>query len=313
MSDRPSFPEGPAGVLSKSKLFANRYGADLAIPNCEGSGVGNALVFTRLVEEWACSRGRPATIVTEPLAPKVGCVAEEEPFALWKHNPYVKSIINARDVDPAGFREVDLERRTLIQINHIIENICFAYGLRPRRLSPSLFLSESEMRWALEVTSHMRRPLVCLHPGGNTASSPGSPWHDTYWHILMERMKDEVGFFQIGRPEFGDRDLGLDNPGRTLRDAMALIWASDVFIGFDSSPMSIATAFGKNVIALFDMQRKFTAEIGQGETFVPSVMLRWAYPQNRNIALMDYDDGRTALALILDSVRIYTGKLTYHV
>lgn len=309
MSGQNSFPNAPAGVLPKAKEFARRYGADLAIPNCQGSGVGNALMFTRLVEEWCRSRGCPATIITEPLSPKTGCVEEEDPFVLWRHNPYIKQIINAQDVDPTGFREVDIERRTLIQVNHLIENICFAYGLRPRSLRPSLFLSIEEMRWALEATSHLRRPLICLHPGGTTASKPGSPWYNAHWHILIDQLKEMAGIFQIGRPEFGDQDVGLGNPGHTLRDTMALIWAADLFIGFDSAPMSIATAFEKPVIALFDMQEKFTAEVAYRETFVPSVMLRWAYPQNRNIALMDDDDGHAALAFILNAVRSYTSTL----
>ncbi len=308
-----SYPEAPSTVLPKTKAFARRYGADLAIPSCKGSGVGNALVYTRLVEDWARSRGHAATIITEPLAPKVGVVENEDPFTLWMHNPYVKRIINAQDIDPAGFLEVDIERKTLIQVNHLIENICFAYGLRPRNLRPSLYLSTAEMQWAIKETSHLRRPLICLHPGGTTASKPGAPWHDTYWHVLVDCLKDTAGFFQIGRPEFGDRDIGLCNPGRTLRDAMALVWSADIFIGFDSAPMSIATAFEKPVIALFDMRQKFAAELAYRETYVPSVMLRWAYPQNRNIALMDDDDGRAAFSFVIDAIRSHISALACHV
>jgi len=300
-------------VLPLTKAYAKQHNADLAIPNCQDSGVGNALVFTRLVEDWARVAGRPVNIITAPLCPSVGCVKGEDPFALWLHNPYVGSILNAEKVDLEGFGVVDMERRSLIQVNHVIENICFAYGLRPRHLRPSLFLSKAEMRWALDQTGHLPRPLICLHPGGTSSSGEGAPWHHTRWQALMTALKNEASFFQVGRSEFGDQDLGLLNPGRTLREAMALIWAADVFIGFDSSPMSIATAFEKPVIALFDMTQKFQAELRYGETHVPSVILRWAYPQNRNIALMDNDDGDAAMAYIIDGVRSYLDQLTYRI
>lgn len=271
------------------------------------------MIYTRLVEEWARAKGRPARIITAPIKPKIGMVREEDPFSIWRHNPFVDSITNADDLDPEGFERVDLERRSLVQINHIIENICFAHGLRPRSLRASLFLSYEEMKWGLEATKHMQRPLICLHPGGNTQSRPGEPWHSSRWLELIDRMKTEAGFLQIGRTEFGDQDLGLKNPGRTLRQAMALIWAADAFVGFDSSPMTMATAFEKPVVALFDMTRKYEAENNYGLTQVPSVMLRWAYPQNRNIALMDNDGGETSLACVMDALRSSLSQLTYRI
>jgi hypothetical protein len=300
-------------VLPLTKAYAKANKSDLAIPACRGSGLGNAIVYTRLVEEWARSRGRPAIIITAPLQPKVGRVLEEDSFAIWRNNPFIATILNAEEIDPEGYAAVDEERRSLIQLNHVIENICFAYGLRPRRLQASLFLSHGEMQWAMKETSHLSRPLVCLHPGGNTQSLPGTPWHGTMWHALVERMSKEASFFQVGRTEFGDQDLGLDNPGCTIREAMALIWASDAFVGFDSGPMTIATAFEKPTITLFDMSRKCEAEACYGSTHVPSVMLRWAYPQNRNIALMENDNGAAALAAVVDALREKLFSLTYRV
>ncbi len=294
---------GSGAVLPLAKAYAASHGFDLAIPACRGSGLGNAIVYTRLVEEWARSRGRPASIVTAPLSPATGVVPGEDPFAIWRHNPYVASIRDASEVDPLGFSAVDEERRSLVQLNHIIENVCFAYGLKPRFLRASLFLSRNEMQWALEVTRHLPRPLVCLHPGGNTQSRPGTPWHSSMWYELLRRLRKEVGFFQIGRTEFGDQDLGLDNPGRTIRQTMALIWSADAVVCFDSSSMNMATAFEVPTVALFDMSRKYEAELRYGTSFVPSIMLRWAYPQNRNVALMENDDGTAALSLVIDALR----------
>nr|WP_320051238.1 glycosyltransferase family 9 protein [uncultured Desulfuromonas sp.] len=310
-------PKNSAGglerVLPISKSFAARYGADLAIPNCQGSGVGNALVYTRLVEEWARHLGRPVKIITAPLAPSVGCVVNEDPFAIWRNNPFVWKILDGEEIDPAGFRLVDQERKTLIQVNHIIENICFAYGLKPRRLQPSIFLTQNEIQWALNETRELKRPLVCLHPGGTSGSKPGAPWHHTYWHHLIEKFNRIAGFFQIGRPEFGDQDLELAHPGKTLRELMALISISDVFIGFDSSPMNIATGLEKPVIALFDMKQKYDCESRYDELNIPSVMLRWAYPQNHNFGLMPNDNGDAALAFVCHALKTELASLTYNI
>ena len=118
-------------VLPKTKDFATRLGVDLAIPRCMGSGIGNALVYTRLVEDWSRINGRPVTIATAPLQPSVGTVSTEDPFALWRNNPFISKIVNALKIDPDGYEAVDLERRSLVQVNHIVENslLAIANGL----------------------------------------------------------------------------------------------------------------------------------------------------------------------------------------
>jgi hypothetical protein len=291
-----------ATVLPKSKAFASKHEVDLAIPNCAGSGIGNALVYTRLVEDWARYHGRPASIITGPLAPAVGTVDEEHPFALWQHNPFVERIVDGTHVDIEGFTAVNFERRMLAQVNHIIENIGFAYGLRPRALRPSLFLSRSEMEWAFRVLANLPRPLVCLHPGGTSRSLDGDTWARDAWLEIIDAIRGRASFFQVGRPEFGDVDLGLKNPAKTLRQTMALIWASDVFVGFDSAPMHIAAAFEIPTVAIFDMKQKFNCEGLRGDSYIPSVMLRWSYPYNRNIAVISDDRSREARDLVIDAV-----------
>jgi hypothetical protein len=298
-------------VLPRSKAFAKKFDVDLAIPNCKGSGLGNALVYTRLVEDWARHRGRPVSIVTAPLAPSVGVIDNDDTFAIWRCNPFIERIIDGNQVDEEGFNAVDLERRTLVQVNHIIENISFAYGLRPRRLKPSLFLERAEMNWALQALSSLPRPLVCLHPGGNSRSLDGSIWAGSAWHEVMDLVGQRARFYQVGRPEFGDVNLGLYNPARTLRETMALIWAADAFVGFDSAPMHIATAFDCPTIAVFDMAQKYIRESQYTDTHVPSVMLRWSYPHNRNIAIMPNDQTHATRDIIIDAILAELTKLTY--
>lgn len=303
--------KGLDSVLPKTKAFAEKHNVDLAIPNCKGSGVGNAIVYTRLVEDFARFKGRPISIITGPLSPKVGVVPEEKPFALWENNPFVEKILDAYLIDEAEFIKVDLERKTLVQLNHVIENIGFAFGIRPRELRASLFLSEEEMRWALTQLRNLPRPLICLHPGGTSRSTAGNFWENRAWFAIVEELKHRAGFFQVGRPEFGDIDLHLNNPARTLRQTMALIWASDIFLGFDSTPMHIATAFNVPTIAIFDMEKKFLHEGKFSDTHIPSVMLRWSYPNNRNVAIMSNDQSMMAKKMVIDEITTKLDKLTY--
>lgn len=301
-------------LLPFTKQYARIHGADLAIPNCPGSGVGNVLVYTRLIEEVARSMGRPLVIVTGPLSPKVGVVAAESAFPFYENNPFVERIINAYDVDPTGFAKVNKEEESLIQLNHIIENLCFAYGLRPRHLRPSLFLTKEEQAWALQALRDLPRPLVCLHPGGTTSSPSGCPWYQTNWFRTIEAFQGEASFFQVGRKNSVDQDLGLPNPGTTIREAMALIWVADVFMGYDSSPMHMATAFQKPVVTIIHMQRKYDWETSLCETFTPSVILRWLYPFNINFGIMPEDsDGDALLFRVIDAIRAHLGKLAYEI
>ncbi len=284
----------------------------MAIPNCAGSGLGNVLVYTRLIDDYAQSLGRPITIITAPISPKVGVVAGESPYPFFENNPFIETILNAEEIDIEGFSGVNDEELSLVQLSHVIENICFAYGLRPRELRPSLHLSADEKRWAINELRHLPRPLVCLHPGGTSSSPMGCPWNVSNWLELVDRMRGQVSFFQIGRPESVDQDLGLDNPGTTLRQAMALIWASDFYIGFDSCPMHMATALRTPLISVFHMENKYHFEKQYGEIYIPAVMLRWAYPFNTNLAIMPDDpNGEKLLLRIIDTVKRAMQKLSY--
>ncbi|WP_459873919.1 glycosyltransferase family 9 protein, partial [Endothiovibrio diazotrophicus] len=301
-----------SSVFPKTKAFARKHGVDLAIPNCAGSGIGNALMYTRLVEDWSRMNGRPATIATAPLNPSIGHIAGEDGFAIWRNNPFISKVLNGSDLDPKEFTIIDEERRSLVHSGHIINNIGFAYGVKPRTLRPSIYLSHEEMKWAMNALSNCRRPLICLHPGGNSKSDDGSFWAIEIWKSIIKEFSSHAGLFQIGRKELGDRDVGLANPATSLRETMALIWASDIFVGFDSAPMHIATAFEKPVISLFDMEKKVQLENKYGTHHAPSVILRWAYPQNINIAIM-YNDKEVAHSSLCNKLHEIIYSLTYSI
>lgn len=298
-------------LMPRSKAIASKYGCDLTIPNFDGAGFGNIVVYTRLVEELAFSLGHPLTVITGKMCPIGGMVETEDPFAFWRHNPFIQKILDIETLPNANlteFYKINNERKYLVQINHVIENLCFAFGVRARALRPSLFLTCDEMKKALDTLKNIPRPLICIHPGGKSSSQPGSPWHQRKWKELIKSIPKKIGQFQIGRLELDNKNLNLPWFKTNYREMMALIWASDVFIGFNSGPAQIATAFEKPSIVLFDIENIYEREIAKSRYHVPSIMLRWAYPQNHNFAIMPNDKGNALLVRICDTLnRLLTG------
>lgn len=267
-----------------SKHYAQLHGCDLAVPNL--GGIGNLLMFTRLVEDYALAAGRRLRLLTAPFRPDVGIVENEEAYPIWANNPFVEEIRNADEIDPAIMPAVEAENDNCCQYSHVVENICSAYGLRPRALRASLYLTASEMAWALDQLAGQPRPVIALHPYSTTAPGPGHPWHRQRWLALVAELKHRGTVLEVHKHDADDRGLPTLRLATTLRQMFALIWASDVFVGLDSSPSHVATAFCKPAVVLWEPMQKLRAEEGSQAGFGPAVLMRWGYPQNRNLFLL---------------------------
>ena len=86
-------PEAP---FFYARRLAQEANCDLAIPNGEDSGIGDVLVFTPLVEEFARRAGRRIRLLTAPDNPVVGLVDGESNYPIWQNNPFVSEIVDAR-------------------------------------------------------------------------------------------------------------------------------------------------------------------------------------------------------------------------
>lgn len=276
------------GPFEYARRHATNAGCDLAIPN--GPGIGNILCFTPLVEALARKLGRRLRLLTAPLDPLVGKPSSMPPYPIWDNNPYVAEIVNADELDPRIMCEVNREQDNMCQFGHIIENICSVFGLVPRRLQPSLYLRSEERAAALDLLAQLPRPVVGIHAGGTSSSLPDSPWFLERWKELCTALEGEVSFVQTAQPGFDQKDLGVFCPALDLRGSMSVIWACDLFIGFDSSPAHIATAFGRPAIILWDVRRKSIIEDRHYLGYAPASMLRWSYPQNRNFMILGEKD-----------------------
>lgn len=268
--------------------YAKKYDCDLAIPSF--LGLGSKVCYTPLVEAYDLQQGHGLKILTAPHykpSPKNPAGAKEDwTAAIWQNNPYIKEIVDANAIDSGIMPEINAEFDNFCQSQHEITNLCAPYGLRPRYLRGSLFLSTAEMQWGLQALSHLKRPVVSLCPYGTSASLPSSPWYIDRWQELITRLSSDVSFFQIGHTQLEQKQLSIPAPITTVREMMALIWASDLYIGFDTGPSHIATAFQKPSLVLWDAVRKAPLEEAKQEGFSIAHLLRWSYPQNKNLVIL---------------------------
>lgn len=275
--------------LKETKRLAAAYGCDIGIPS--NAGIGNILMYTRVVEDLAKRKGRPLKILTGRLSPATGVIEKEEPFPLWRNNPFIKKIIDADLIDPQIMPVINKERDNLCQFSHMIENIAFHYGIRPRHLKPSLFLSKREQTWAFGKLAKCRRPVVCLHPHGTSSPLPGHPWFEINWQKLINAFENKVTFLEIYKEDSEAKKFNTVKFNTHIRQMMSLVWASDIFIGFDSGVAHIATAFDLPSLVLWEPLRKLEIEERWQTGFAPAALTRWSYPHNRNLMLLgDRDD-----------------------
>ncbi|MFZ6649763.1 glycosyltransferase family 9 protein [Undibacterium sp. TJN25] len=286
------------------QLICHKFKSDLAVPNV--TGIGDVLMYTRLVEEVAMRCGRPIDLLTGPIQPTddVGTVEDEEPFPIWRGNPFVGKILNLADLSPESMSLVNSSHEQHCHFGHIISNICAEYGVAPRLIRPSLFLTEEECREALLKLSGLPRPVLCLHPYGTSSPKPGHPWHEDEWHHVLSALPAEMSVVEVGIHGRENKGFATKRFRTTLRQMMALVWASDMFLGFDSSVAHVATAFSKPAMVLWDPIRK--SEIDTEPGMGPVAFSRWSYPQNKNLMLLGESPGeirRIVLNWINDIVR----------
>jgi hypothetical protein len=110
-----------------------------------------------------------------------------------------------------------------------------------------------------------------------------------------------VSFVHLQKLNTDHKELGVYSPKTTLREAMSIIWAADMFLGFDSGLSHMATAFEKPALVLWDAVRKSKVESAKHLGFSSATILRWSYPQNKNLLILE-EKNDEVIALCCDHV-----------
>jgi ADP-heptose:LPS heptosyltransferase len=116
---------------------------------------------------------------------------------------------------------------------------------------------------------------------------------------LIERLGDRFGFVQVGRADYGAKDIEALHAETSIREALALVWASDIFVGFDSGFAHAAAAFQRPSIVLWDAVHKAAIEERKDPGFALASLSRWGYPFNKNILLLGEKESE-ALNVLID-------------
>lgn len=269
------------------------------MPN--GFGLGDVLVFSRLVEDLGRRRGRPLKLLTSGLRLDYELLTEDDPLSVWRENPFVGSIKDADDLDREIMRRARQEKDNFPHFDHVIQGISRAYETPLSAVKPSIYLTAQERTWALDVLTPYRRPLICLHRGG-TIQPVGTEIRERLWTHVVDRLDEEFGLFQIGRPDVDGARPGPPIHASTIRQMFSLVWAADGFVGFDSGPTHVAAAFDRPSMVLWDAVGRTPLEDTKEPGFAFTNLVRWSYPQHENIVVFErfLDE---AMQRLVDSAR----------
>ena len=235
----------------------------VGVSSMDATGIGDNVIITAVVRE--LKKKFPDA--------EVEVYSEGHP-ELFMYNPNVKKVYKQFGGD-TGY----------IGSGHYIEKICRFYSIENPSLKGDIYLNEEEKEFAKELEMIK---ACCLHPAIYN-------WPYENWEKLCIFL-DENGFYplQIG-PSYSGKDfLRMQEQGLTrsksvpvknikycdiryreitVREMCSVIFNSDFFIGYNSGPMHIATAFEKKAIC-----------ISRKDQFK-----EFCYPQNKNFIISTFD------------------------
>lgn len=185
--------------------------------------------------------------------------------------------------------KIEKDIKSYHHIFYYLNLVSVFYGLGSYKINdgddipvPTIFLDDDEMLWSddfINTNDLGGKNIVTISPGASFGKS--KMWPKENFAKLMDKYSEEndsVGIV-IGGP--GDRASGeeiceltnsesLNLAGKlTLRQSMALIKKSKLFVSNDSGPMHIGAALGAPTIGIFgSTEPKWTGPVGINASYV---------------------------------------------
>ena len=161
------------------------------------------------------------------------------------------------------------------QDKHIIEQYCEVYGIENPELK--CYLTTSEDCWSdTRVRSEVgEEKFVVIEPNSKTNYTPNRAYPFEKWQKIVDDLKEEVNFVQVGVSGSKILNNVIDLTGKTsFRDTAKVIQMSELFISAEGGLVHVATAVNTKSIVLITGY--------QSEKMV-------AYPQNINVNISNHE------------------------
>ncbi len=243
------------------RLRTHDFSTSLILPNSVRSALESFLASIPRRVGYAAKWRR--SFLTEPVAPRAGCPRMK------KRSP--AEVIELVSTASSARAASDL----LGDAHHVHQYLHLAaqLGANPQPLSPALFLSEGEVRKAVERFGLVtRRPLFALNPGAEYG--PAKRWpaerfaeaavevhKKTGCEWVLLGGKNDMGLTRqitqairdaVRRPADGLGEVVTDLAGQTtLRELCAILKACQLLLANDTGPMHVSAAVGTPVIVPF--------------------------------------------------------------
>ena len=152
---------------------------------------------------------------------------------------------------------------------HIIEQICEHYGIDDPDLRCELYFTKEEEDKVLEITKQLPKKYIVIEPHSKQNYTPNRRYPFAKWQNVVNSLKDDICFVQIGRPGHQVLDNVTSLLGKvSFRESALVIKNSQMFISTEGGLGHAANAVNKKSIIVLTGY--------QGYDMV-------AYPDNINI------------------------------
>ena len=185
---------------------------------------------------------------------------------IFENNPYVynentdsekKKFLLPMNLHETNYCKKDTPTRAYQRYDkHIIEQICEYYGIDNPDLRCELYFTEQEKSKVSEILERLPKRFIVIEPHSKQNYTPNRRYPFEKWQKVVNSLKDDIDFVQVGRP--GQRVL--DNVHSllgevTFREAAIVIQNSDLFVSTEGGLGHAANAVRKkSVIVLTGYQ-----------------------------------------------------------
>tara|TARA_R110002020_G_scaffold218282_2_gene426147 strand:- start:3339 stop:4181 length:843 start_codon:yes stop_codon:yes gene_type:complete len=246
-------------------------------------GLGGLLTWTAAIREIS-NKNLDERMKIVPCKTINKTITETVKSPVLNNNPYIYDAIRD-DGEKLFFLPMNLpetsycKEETPTKVNHrydkhIIEQICEYYGILEPELKCELYFLKEEEEKALKMVSGLPRKYIAIEPHSKNNYTPNRRYPFEKWQSVVDSLKNEITFVQIGQPGHKILENVISLLGETtFRESALIIKNSQMFISTEGGLGHAANAVGKKSLIVLTGY--------QGYNMV-------AYPENINLDISSH-------------------------